>query len=216
MASLLDCCNRALGAIAAGSISSLDDGSIEARECARYAPALMSEIATWSEWGWARVSVQLAPVANDRFSEWSYAYALPSDMAQVLTIHRPQDPNDIGKWRPEAGNFPFPEQAATTLAFLIEGPVLYTNVENAWLRYVQATSDVGLYPPMLARAFELELAARIALPLRKDPQLADVLSQRARIATAQAEADDINQHPRPKAIYTSDAEFARMGLSDFA
>lgn len=228
MANLLDCCNRAIAEIAAGSISSLTDGSIEARECNRFAASLVTEISGWHEWGFAIVSVVLAQVTNDRPYEWQYAYALPSDMEKPLVIRRQHNVEGggqitlpAGMWcgdepfhRPSMGNFSFPRQDGSPLAYIIEGPTLYTNVCNAILHYWQVLTDVSQFPPMLARAFELELAARICLPLQKNPQLAQAINQQAEMQRQRAAADDNNRHPRPAAVYTSAAEYARAGLSE--
>ena len=230
MANLLDCCNRALAEIAVGSISSLSDGSIEARECNRFASALVTEISGWHEWGFAIVSVTLASITNDRPDEWQYAYALPSDMEKPLALRRQPCtveggdqvtlPNgmwaDTGPYsRPILGNFPFPRQDASPLAYVIEGQTLYANVVNAILHYWQVLTDVSQFPPTLARAFELELSARVCLPLVKNPQLAQAIKQQAEMQRQRAAADDINRHPRPPAMFTSAAAYARFGLSDW-
>jgi hypothetical protein len=227
MATLIDCCNRALAQVGAGSIASLDDGTIEARECTRFAADLIAEISGWHEWAWAIVSTSLAEIANDRPFEWLHAYGLPSDMERPLVVRRDETSEsqtdiipdgmwpDTSPWRPILGNFPFPAQDATPIAFIIEGATLYTNVASAILHYFQVVTDISATPPMVARAFELELASRIVMPLRKDPQLQQAISQKAEVARQRAIADDINRHPRPHAIFTSDAALARLGMSDW-
>jgi hypothetical protein len=230
MASLIDCCNRALAEIAAGSISSLSDGSMESRECNRFAQALVSEISGWHEWGWQIVNVALAEVPNDRRHEWHHAYGLPSDMERPLCVrdhHCYAEGGDQislpeGVWVdverhrfPVRGNFPFPAQDASPVAYIIEGEALYTNARDARLHYFKVITDIGQCPPQVARAFELQLAARIALPLKKDAQLAAAINQQAELARQRAIADDINRHPRPPAIFTSDAAYARTGQSDW-
>ena len=228
MATLIDCCNRALSMIGAGSIVSLSVGSLEARECARLSGSLLSELSGWHEWGWSVVNVILAETTNDRCHEWHHAYALPSDMERPLCVRDhpnygessdqitlPDSWADIGSNRfPVKGNFPFPAQDASPVAFIIEGPLLYTNARCARMHYFQAITDVGQLPPQVARAYEMELAARIAAPLRKDANLAQDVKGRAETDRQRAIADDMSRHPKPPAIYTSDAQYARMGLSD--
>ena len=62
------------------------------------------------------------------------------------------------------------------------------------------------------RAFALELAARVAVPIRKDTALARELGAAAELARARAIADDYNQRVRRPATYVSDAAFARSGI----
>lgn len=225
MASLIDICNRALSSLAVGSIADFSDASIEARECGKFAPALLSEVSSWHDWGWQIATVALPSVDNDRPYEWTYAYAVPSDMEQPLLVRMPAlDPAATvipdGMWvdvaddfRPVLGDFSFPMQDAHPIAFIIEGATLYCNVENALLRYRPVVTDASVMPARLARAFELELAARLCLPLRKDAQFAQMLKQQAEIERQRAIADDENKHPRPPVKWTSAAAFARAGLS---
>jgi hypothetical protein len=109
MAQLIDICNRALALIAAGQIADLAEGSIEAREAARFAPSLLAELADWADWPFARARVVLAQVANDRPAEWLYAYALPTAMARPIAVRAVEaDAASL----PLGGPFPFPVQDA--------------------------------------------------------------------------------------------------------
>lgn len=227
MSSLIEMCNRALSELAVGGIASLDDASIEARECSKFAPALLAEISGWHDWQDHIASVTLAVVTNDRPNEWTWAYGEPSDMEQPLAIRRLAiDTSSTAlpdgmwadtpdQWRPQLGDYAFPAQDASPIAFIREGGVIYCNVENAVLRYQQVVTDAAVLSPRLGRAFELELAGRICLPLRKDPQFAQMLKQQAEVERQRAISDDMNKHPRPPAKYTSAAAYARYGLSDW-
>lgn len=60
--------------------------------------------------------------------------------------------------------------------------------------------------------FCLELAARIAIPIRKDSGLAREVGAAAELARARAIAEDYNQRVRRPASYISEAAFARAGI----
>ena len=47
MATLITLCNQALAEIAKGQIASLDESSLEARECVRFAQPLLNEMIDW-------------------------------------------------------------------------------------------------------------------------------------------------------------------------
>ena len=210
MAQLIDICNRALALIAAGQIADLAEGSIEAREAARFAPSLLAELADWADWPFARARVVLAQVANDRPAEWLFAYALPTAMARPIAMRAVEaDAASL----PLGGPFPFPVQDALPLAFLCEGGRLYTNVETAALVYVRGNLGAAELPPLVARAFELELAARLAIPVKKDASAAQSLSQAAELARQRAIATEANKPSARPARFVSEAEMARAGVS---
>lgn len=209
MMTLDDICNMALAEIAAGPIMAVTDNSIEAREVSRFAAPLLAEVATWSDWSFAIARAVLIATANDRPAEWMQAYFTPANCVRPLAIRAQQD--DAMRL-PTGGPFPFPMQEAAPLAFMHEGGLVYTNVANASLVFAAAVTDPGALPPLLQRAFALELAARVAIPIRKDTALARGLAQAAEIARARAIADDYNQRVRRPSGYTSEVAFARAGI----
>lgn len=209
MATLVDICNMALAEIAAGPISSIGDTSIEAREVSRFATPLLTEVALWSDWSWAVARSTLTATTNDRAAEWTRAYSVPSNCARPLAIRQAESD---AKFLPRGGPFPFPVQDAVPLAFLHEGGVIYSNVWDATLVFVATVTDVTTLPALVTRAFVLELAARVAVPIRKDTELARAVAQAAELARARAIAEDFNQRVRRPARYVSDAAFARAGI----
>jgi len=209
MATLDDICNMALAEIASGPITDVTDNSIEAREVSRFAAPLLAEVSLWSDWSWAVTRATLTAATNDRLAEWTQAYTVPANCARPLAIRQMQQP----AWLlPLGGPYPFPVQDAVPLAFLHEGGLIYTNVWNATLVYVAVLTDPTVLPPLVQRAFTLELAARVAVPIRKDTGLARELGEAAELARARAIAEDYNQRVRPPARFVSEVAFARSGI----
>lgn len=209
MATLDDICNMALAEIAAGPITDMTDNSIEGREVSRFAAPLLAEVSLWSDWSWAVTRAALTEVTNDRPAEWTHAYAVPSNCARPLAVRAVQDD---AAFLPCGGPFPFPVHDAFPLAFLHEGGLIYANASDATLVYVAMLSDPTSLPPLVQRAFVLELAARVAIPIRKDTGLARELGTAAEIARARAIAEDYNQRVRRPPSYVSEAAFARAGI----
>lgn len=210
MAALIDLCNQSLATIKKGSIASLDEGSIEARECRRFAEPLLREMIDWSDcFPFARKRTALAEVANDRPAEWLHAYAAPSDMASPLMIRRVERPVE---YLPSTGPFTFPMQDETPLAFGFEGSRIFTNVENATLIYTRSEITADELPPLGQRAFVIELAARLAMPVAKDDTLAGQLAEQAEVLKQRWIADEENRAPRQVPRYVSEVEYARMGI----
>lgn len=210
MASLIDLCNRALAAIAKGQIASLNEGSLESRECNRFAQPLLDEMIGWSDnIPLGRRRVALAEVANDRPAEWLYAYASPSDMEMPIAIRRVEDAaTDL----PEAGPYNFPEQDGYQLRFLLDGDKIYSNVATATLIYTASTIAAAELSGLMQKAFVDELAVRIAMPLTKDPKVAQAAASVAELSRARAIAHEENRMPQRQVSYTSEAELARMGI----
>lgn len=210
MAALITLCNRALAEIGKGQVDDLAEGSLEARECNRFAPALLEEMVEWSDcFPFARKRVALATVTNDRPAEWLYAYAAPNDMAAPLKIRRVEDD---AVSLPITGPHTFPHQDEEPLAFEYEADRIFTNVESATLIYSRKTMEAGDLPALGQRAFVLELAARLAMPLTKDPKVARVKSEEAEIARSRFIADEENKAPRQTPRYVSEVEYARAGI----
>lgn len=209
MASLIALCNEALSTIASGQIASLTEASIEARECKRWAQTILNEMADWTEWTGAIKRAALAPVVNDRPAEWLYAYAPPADMADPIDLRETEDP---AQWLQPYGLGDFPLQDTAPIPFTYEGGVIYTNIEKAILVYSGNTLDIGTLKPLVCRAFVLELAARICLPIKKDAKMAQFVTQQAELARNRAISDEQNKNPQRAPRYTSAAEWARLGI----
>ncbi|ALC13832.1 hypothetical protein [Sphingopyxis sp. 113P3] len=201
--------NQALAELAAPSIASLNEPSNEAQACNAVAHAIMNELLDWTDWHWTETYQVLAQVTNDRPAEWLFAYALPADCAAPLAV-RGVEPAATSL--PLGGPRTFPAQAAMPLAFIVSNGKVYTNVETATLVY-NRTADFQL-PPLVARAYVLELAARVCYAIKKDRKLKDELRREAAFAKAEAIADERNKSPRQEPRWISDAEYARAGIME--
>lgn len=210
MSALITLCNQALAQIAKGPIDDLDEGSLEARECKRFAQPLLEEMADWSDsFPFGRKRVALAQTVNTRDAEWLYAYAAPANLGAPIAIRAVEDAaTDL----PISGPWTFPIQDETPIPFLYEGGMIYTNVENATLIYSARNLEASDLPPLGRRAFVLELAARLATPLTKDAKIAKTVADQAEIARARFIADEENKSPRSAPRYVSEVDLARAGI----
>ena len=195
MASSISICNMALAEIGADAIASLEEESVSARECARAFDACLGELLDMAEWGFAQRRVALAGVVNDRPAEWRHAYALPADLGNAMRL------------APAPGRLP----DAAPLSFLIAGGKLYCDVAPALLDYGRRSVSPAELPALPVRALVLEIAARIAFPVKKDGRLKEGLIRQAEVARARAIADDENRNPRRTPHYASPVDAARLG-----
>jgi hypothetical protein len=211
MAALIQLCNRALRAIAAGEIAAFSEPSIEAKNANAEAQPLLNEMAEWSDaFGFGRKRVVLAEIDNDRPAEWLYAYTAPSDLGTPIAVRMVED-DAYGL--PLGGPFTFPDQERQPLAFVHEEGRIYSNVETATLIYTRAEIAASELSPLGQKAFVDELAARLAVPVKKaggnDVQQ---LRKMAEASRARWVADEENKTPRREAGYISEVEYARAGI----
>lgn len=201
--------NQAMVELAAPAIASLNEPSKEARSCNAVAFVIMEELLDWTDWHWTETYQVLASVPNDRPAEWLFAYALPADCTAPIAVRGVEA---AATRLPLGGPATFPAQAAIPLAFTVSNGKVYTNVETATLVY-NRTANFQL-PPLVARAYVLELAARTCYDIKKDRKLKADLRQEAAFAKADAIADEQNKRPRQAPRWISDAEYARAGIME--
>lgn len=201
-------CNEALALLAKGEIQSLNDTSIEARECKRFFQPLLDEFGELIAWPEQRKRALLAQTTNDRPAEWNFAYIQPSDMTDPIAIRQPQDAvTDL----PLGVPYSLPYQDQTPIRFVAEEGKIYTNVEEAILVY-SGPLTVDDMRPLTRRAFVDELAARLAVPVAKNAKAAEQWANKAEISRARAMADAMNRTQTIETRYASEAELARMGM----
>lgn len=214
--SKLELCNLALAHLPAAPIASIDENSLEARECRRFYQQVVDDmLAGPHDWSISNTRVVLAQKTNDRTNEWAYAYALPSNMSSPLRVLPDFEGLGLGLPVPLPGE-PFAETwgvgaGLIETPYIIEGTTLYSNVQNATLEYT--VKDVaGLNVPQLAaRAISLDLASRLVVPIKKDSERETKLLNAAEAAWQRAIADDKNRQPETQGQYISETIAARRG-----
>ena len=154
MASDVDIGNLALGHIGdTGSVSSFDppEGSVQAEHCARFYPIARDSLLEMHSWGFATRRSVLAQLTNTA-SSWAYAYAVPNDALNILAVLPPDTTNDYTQTAAPAGfgasYAPFLAAAYAPQDFATEVDdsgfsVIYTDQENAVLRYTTRVTDLA-------------------------------------------------------------------------
>lgn len=207
MASDVDICNLALGYLGdEASVSSIDppEGSAQADHCARFYPIARDALLEMHAWGFATRRAQLALLGSS-WPEWQYAYAVPADALNLLAVLAPDATDDysaefalpgcapaavnrgVGIYTPQ----PFEAEALDSGA-----QVIYTNQENAVLRYTALVSDTTQFSPLFVEALAWLLASKLAGPILKGDAGAAAARncyQMFRAAYAQATVSDANQ-----------------------
>lgn len=215
----VDICNLALGFAGYGTrIASLHpaDPSQEAQLCELYYDTAVSAVLEMHAWTFATKYVVLTAVESDR-DEWAYAYELPDKLLRVLQVLPPGSPQDIADHLSIAGQDFTIEQmpAATTMtdahSHSSTHRMLYSQVADARLRYIEQCDDARLFPPLFRLAVAYHLASIIAPPLQGGDAGMATAQRMAQMFSAylgQAKAHD-TRNRRVKPAYTPGSIAAR-------
>lgn len=160
MSSAVDICNIALGHLGdSANVSSIDppEGSAQAEHCARFYPMARDTLLEMHNWGFATRRVSLAQISipsATAATTWEYAYAFPAAVARMIAVLAPDTPDSEGA--------EFEVEALSTGSY-----VIYTNVEDAILRYVERVADTTKFTPLFVDALGWLLASYLAGPIIK-------------------------------------------------
>lgn len=149
----VDCCNSALQRVGAAPITSLNDNSMEARQCTiTYDSNRRSELRK-HRWNFATKRVQLTPDLVAPVFDYAYQFTLPSDCLRVLL---PRDAD---------------------LDWVLEGRKILTNNGDGVLnlRYISDVTDVtqwdAAFYDMVAVAMSIDMCEALTNSTRKKESL---------------------------------------------
>lgn len=158
MATVVDICNLALASLGdEATVASIDppEGSAQATHCARFYPMALDTMLGAHYWSFCTVRDTLVLLSAAPAFGWTYAYAKPNGLIDV-----------IGVYLPGAGDDQNPQPFETEA--LADGTqVIYTNVENAVVRYTVRVTDPVKFSALFVDALVSLLASRLAGPIIK-------------------------------------------------
>lgn len=172
MASVVEICNVALSLCGDdGRITSLSppDGSAQADHCSRFYPLARDTFIESHAWRFATRRATLALFDTAELPDtWHFAYALPSPMLAPISILMPQTIGTaFNPFVVEPDQLPTNNPDTNTQDFIIEtlmdgSLALFTNVEDAVLRYVVSVTDTTKFTPLFAFGLSRLLASMLA------------------------------------------------------
>ena len=186
MATEVDICNLALAHLGDdATIASIKppEGSAQAEKAARFYPIARDTLLDSHTWNFAMKRATI-PLTTNTLEQWDYAYTAPIDMLSPISIISPTAQNDYAT-RMSAGDTPggiTSNYAPTIVAgqytpqqFALETDangltLIYTNQENAMLRYTAYVSDPSKFSPLYVITLSWHLASMLAGPVIKGDQ----------------------------------------------
>lgn len=198
----VDICNLALSYLGdTATVASIDppEGSAQAQHCARFYPVALNLLLESHRWNFITKRAYLAVVANCYFDAWGFAYAFPSDAANVISV-LPKSLYPVEDFRYWREWWPLEFEVDRASDFQVEvlngQQVILSNACDAVARYTVSTVQPGMFPGLFADALAWKLASMLAGPLLKgDAGAAE--SKRClgmyQVVMEQAKGQDANQ-----------------------
>jgi hypothetical protein len=187
MADQISICNMALAEVVAAPIESLNERSLEARETGRYYDQALVSLMESHPWGFATRRATLAETVNARPGEWSGSFALPTDVARPIKVMSASSITGSQGW--------WADDRITGANYAIEDNILYCSLRDPVLAYTTSAITAAAFPAKFVDALALELASRIAMPIKKSREMRGDLLKQAEVAKQRAMADDMNRQP---------------------
>ena len=159
MAGVIDICNLALAHLGdEAEVIEIDppDGTEQAAQCGRFYPLCRDQLLEMHPWTFAMSRKTLALIAAPAPSEWRYAYALPALCLKPRAILAPTATDDS-----VSDDYIVEADPDTGLS------VVYTNTEDAVLRFTRLVEDTTRFTPGFVAALARLMASDLAGPIIK-------------------------------------------------
>jgi len=183
MSSEVEICNMALGGVGvAHEISSLTEASTEAEQCNRFYAATRNELLRDLSPQFARRYVALALLEEDPNDDWAYSYRYPSDCLRALRL--------VDGHRIQTTRIPWELASDTT------GRLIYTDQDDAVLRYIARIEDPEQFDPSFVEALAWKLAFKLSIPLSRSKAERDYAFDMYKVSRSIANANDANEGER--------------------
>jgi len=203
----VDICNLALSYLGdSATVASIDppEGSAQAQHCARFYPIALNTLLESHQWNFTTKRAYLALVQDCYFHAWRFAYALPSDCTDVISVlpkcDYPRDYFGVAIANYWGWTRPLEFEIERGRDFQIEifngQQVILSNAEDAIARYCVSTVQPGMFPALFTNALARRLASMLAGPILKgDAGAAESKRQDGffRIDFEEAKGQDANQ-----------------------
>lgn len=182
MATQVEICNMALAYIGhTVFIEDLDtEASQEAILCRLFFEQMRDAVLEDHHWPFASKDFTLNLIEEDPNTDWAYSYAYPTDCIRAERIV-------TGLGEPDSEKAPY-RIHGTGAARRI-----YTNEEDAVLKYTARITDVSLFSASFVEALAWRIAAAIALGLGRKEANRQVAMANYNMAKAQAQVNAANE-----------------------
>lgn len=172
----VDICNMALAHIGnKAKVTAINpaDGSVEAAHCERFLPMAVNALLDMHPWSWATAKIELTAINVDGDGEqtdnddeaWEWRYEIPNGMVRAISVIPDDSTNDY-----LVAGQKIPVDFCIKRSSEDEELRIYTNQEDAFLRYIVYEDDTNVWDPLFVMALSWHLASLLAGPIVKGEQ----------------------------------------------
>lgn len=166
--------NSALIKVGSDRISSLTENTKGAIVCNEQYSKIRDALLSSHPWNFAIAQVQLGQdVVTPEFG-WDHRYVLPSDVLRILTIGQGTKELLDDDWQ-KKGNY------------------VYSDLDSLEIEYIQAITDVTLFPGYFSEALSWQLAADICWIMTQNASLVDQVGNMAEKKVREARSFDAQE-----------------------
>lgn len=176
--SSVEICNSALVKVGAARIASLSDDTKAAKLCNEQYDKLRKKLIRAHPWNFAIARVALAQNGNTPVYDFTYEYAIPSDVLRVLDT----DLTEGAEWVIETNS--------------ASDRVLLTDYETIKIQYLKNVTDTTIFSPDFEEALSFLLASDLAYSLTNSRALGITLYNAYKAEIAEARSFDAQEGSR--------------------
>lgn len=169
MPSAVEICNLALSDLGdSATVASINppEGSAQAEHCARFYPVALAALQEMHTWSFGTKRTSLAEVANPS-TTWDYAYALPSDIINVVAVLDPSATDDYSTGSASMNSGIYTPQQYVREVDANGNGILLTNQAGAVVRYTSLVTDTAKFTPLFVLTLSCLLRSMLAGPVLK-------------------------------------------------
>ena len=167
----IEICNQAIGWLGGNRITSLDDGTTEAKLCKDNFTFIRDAVLEAMDWSFAKKQTRLTPLATAPDFRFDQQFLLPSDVLRIITAGAVEDFSDWLEWERQAD-------------------VVAADTDVLYLLYVARITDTTRFPPSFTQALAQRIAADLAVPLTENAGLSQRYWQLYERKLAEAASND--------------------------
>ena len=184
MISQTSICNMALAHFGGGSITSIDEGTTEAKLLSTYYDNSLQTVLRAFPWAFARY-IDTLDLLSVTVPNFDYVYLYPVNCLKIYKVCAEGDLEEV--------NY------KNEYKLITDGALRYiaSNIANAYIDYTYDVTDVNLFDAQFANAFSFLLAANICNTLTGNSNLAKEMLQKYQLAISEAQVASATEMNMP-------------------
>lgn len=204
MTAVVDICNQALAHLGIDdSITDIDDRGKAARLCRLFFDQTRDAVLRAYPWGFAQRTVIAAPANEEPPPGWAFVYEYPLNCLQVHAVMPEYGDRHSALFTRmyEGGIYPdftniyqrAKRRHPWERVYSITGPVIATDLEEAWIRYTVRVEEPDRWDALFTEAMSYAVAAKLAMPMAVSQTLAAGVAETYRQMINQAKSSHLNE-----------------------